>query len=116
MSTIPPAERHFSCEIEPDRESVRLAPSGELDVDTVGMVEQRLYELFESGFTEIVLDLRGLTFMDSTGLHMIFKADSLAGRDGTRFVLVPGSPRIQRLFDLTGTLDRLNFRDGATSE
>jgi len=109
MATIPSPERRFSCEVEPDRDSVRVVPVGELDVDTAAAVEEHLREVLDSGFSEVVLDLRRLTFMDSTGLHLIFKADARAERDGTSFVVIPGPRAIQRLFDLTGTRGHLTF-------
>jgi anti-sigma B factor antagonist len=104
-------ERRFSCRLVHDHERARVVPLGELDLDTAGVVEQHLDDLRQAGVREIVLDLRDLTFMDSSGLHAIFKADRLAQDDGSSFVLIPGPPAIQRLFELTGTRDHLTFRE-----
>lgn len=101
----------FHCTVEPDGDSVRVVPFGELDLETAEEVETKLRALWRARFSEVVLDLRNLTFMDSTALHLILRTDDLARHDGTAFVLVPGSPIVQRLFDLTGVRDRLTFRE-----
>jgi anti-anti-sigma factor len=106
----PDSERDFRCEVEPDRASVRVIPFGELDTDTVAQVEDRLSELQQAGFREVVLDLRNLTFMDSSGVHVILAADRVARRDGTSFVVIAGSRPIQRLFDIAGIQASLTFR------
>ena len=100
----------FRCDVEPERESVRVVPFGELDLDTVGEVEQRLLELQQNGFREVVLDLRNLTFIDSSGVHLVVAADRLARRDGTSFVLIAGPSRVQRVFEIAGIEEALSFR------
>jgi len=100
----------FRCDVEPDRETVRVVPFGELDLDTVRDVEERLLELQQNGFREVVLDLRNLSFIDSAGVHMIVAADRLARRDGTRFALIAGPSAVQRVFEIAGIEDVLHFR------
>lgn len=99
----------FRCDVEPDRESVRVVPFGELDLDTVRDIEERLLELQQNGFREVVLDLRNLTFIDSSGVHVIVAADRLARRDGTRFVLIAGPSAVQRVFEIAGIEELLSF-------
>jgi anti-anti-sigma factor len=90
---------------------VRVIPRGEIDVATVDIVEQRMRELRVAGFDRIVLDLRDVTFMDSTGLRLILAWDDEARRDGLGFGLVRGRDAVQRLFDLSGVGERLTFVD-----
>lgn len=99
----------FRCDVEPDRESVRVVPFGALDLDTVRDIEERLLELQQNGFREVVLDLRNLTFIDSSGVHVIVAADRLARRDGTRFVLIAGPSAVQRVFEIAGIEELLSF-------
>ena len=61
----------FRCEVEPDRATVRVRPVGELDLETVPLVDAELAELWSVGFTRLVVDLRSVTFLDSTGLRML---------------------------------------------
>ncbi len=59
-----------------------------------------------------MLDLRGLTFMDSTGLSLLTRWNLEARRDGFNFALVAGSERVQRLFELTALSEYFTFVPG----
>ena len=54
----------------------------------------------------LVLDLRDLSFIDSSGAHVIVDACVRAERAPCRVVVVQGSPQVQQVFALTG-LDQL---------
>lgn len=101
----------FTCNVTPERDHVIVAPRGDLDMATVGLVEGELQRLRDSGFDSIVLDLRGLTFMDSSGLHLITRWANDASQDGFVFELEPGPPVVQRVFELTSMTKLLPFRD-----
>jgi anti-sigma B factor antagonist len=79
-----------------------LAVSGELDLVSSPSLEQAIEELAGADVELVIVDLRGLEFMDSTGLHVLVRAQNQAQESGRRFALVRGSDRVQRLFDLTG--------------
>ena len=59
----------------------------------------------------VIVDLRELEFMDSTGLSVLVKAHQRAEEQGRRFGLVNGSQQVQRLLTLTGVADRLTVVD-----
>ena len=61
----------------------------------------------------VVLDLRRLDFMDSTGLRLVILADSRAKEAGQELVVVRGRPDVQRVFAITRMEDRLAFVDDA---
>src|SRR4051794_8096219 len=61
----------FAIEVRPARERVVVAPRGELDLATTEGLEAEIDGLVNAGFAEIVLDLRGLSFIDSTGLCLV---------------------------------------------
>jgi anti-anti-sigma factor len=82
--------------------------SGELDLSSATELERSLVELQRDGGA-VVLDLRGLTFMDSSGLRVILAADARARSSGSRFVLVRGAPTVHRVFELTLLDRRLEF-------
>jgi anti-sigma B factor antagonist len=103
----------FCVEIAPDRDVVRVSPVGELDMSTVGQLTAEIQRLWRSGFTRVVLDLRGTTFIDSSGLHAIVDEHAAATADGRDFSLISGPPEVQRIFDVTGLDSRLPFLDGA---
>jgi anti-anti-sigma factor len=106
-----PDPERFDCDVEPDREAVRVVPSGQLDMATVPILEARLRELQDSGFRRLIVDLRRLDFIDSTGLRLLLARDAEARQDGFSFALIAGPPKVQRIFELTKTLDALTFVD-----
>jgi anti-anti-sigma factor len=77
---------------------------------TAGAVERELKELRRAGVDRILLDLGGLTFMDSSGLHLLTRWTNEASKDGFVFELEPGPPAVQRIFDLTAVRDTLPWR------
>ena len=89
---------------------MHVRPIGEIDLTTVGGVAARIEELRAAGFARVVLDLRAVTFMDSTGLRLALRLEEEANRDGRSFALIPGSAAVQRVFEVSGALDRLTFR------
>ncbi len=101
----------FRTELEPHRETIVLAAHGEIDIDTAGQLGQQMHELLESGFKRVVLDLRGVTFIDSTGLHVILDASASSDRAGIEFAIVQGPSLVERLFELTQTGSALRFID-----
>ncbi len=106
MQSIVPAPRQdataFRVAVHPERDVVRVAPAGELDLATCGALGAQLKELHDSGFTHLVLDLRGLTFLDSSGIALIFAEHALARGNGHRFSLIPGRPAIRRVLQICG--------------
>jgi anti-anti-sigma factor len=92
-------------------DSTRLALSGELDISTAPRIEEALAAAEEKRPALIVLDLRELGFMDSTGLRTILGADTRARADGRRLVVVQGDENIRRVFEVTRLYDRVEIVD-----
>ena len=87
-----------------------LALGGELDLVSSPALERALDAVLASDAELIIVDLRGLEFMDSTGLHALVKAQHRMDELGRRFALVRGGDNVQRLFELTGVSDGLDDR------
>jgi len=102
VSESSPPPDLFSCEVRRDDGSGLVRPAGDLDLETVHRVESALAELRDEGCGSLVLDLRGLTFMDSTGLRLVIRWHAAARDEGFRFAVVPGPDIVQRIFRLTG--------------
>lgn len=81
---------------------VRLALSGELDLSSATQIEEVLKDIEEAGPQVLVLDLRDLTFMDSTGLRVMVSADARARDASRRLVIVQGPETVHRVFRITG--------------
>jgi anti-sigma B factor antagonist len=92
----------FRIDVEPSRNSVRVAPVGELDIATVDRLKTEVVRLRESGFNNIVLDLRGVRFLDSTGLRLVLELYRTSRADGWDLRIIEGPDELQRVFDVTG--------------
>jgi anti-sigma B factor antagonist len=106
----------FRCDLQPDRERVIVRPTGELDLATVPILEQSLHELRAAGFRLLVLDLRAITFMDSTGLRLLLGEAQGAAQDGYELEIVAESEPVQRLLALTGAATRLPIVDAHVAD
>jgi anti-sigma B factor antagonist len=102
-------EPSFRCEVAPERNAVRVRPIGSLDLATVPVLEQQLEELRDAGFRRLIVDLGGLCFMDSTGLHLALRWCAAAQQDGFVIGFTPGPPAVQRVFELAGVSEHLPF-------
>lgn len=96
---------------ELDDGTLRLSLVGELDVVTVVNLEAAIARLREREGRLVVLDLRRLEFMDSSGLRAILRVDAAARESGGRAVLVRGSDRIAEILRITGVDTRLEIVD-----
>ena len=99
----------FRVDVTPERDAVRVSPVGEIDLATAGEVRAQLQELTSAGFTNVILDLRATTFLDSTGLRLVMDTHSAAHRDGIAFAIVAGPAAVHRVFEVAGLSGRLPF-------
>ena len=106
---VRPEDEGLTCEAVPERDRVRVRAQGTLDLASAPVLDAQLEALRTSGFRALVVDLRELVFMDSTGLRLALRWQELSERDGFSLGFVPGAPQIQRVFELTGTTGRLAF-------
>ena len=105
-----PGPEPFRVDVHPERTVVRVAPVGELDVATAPTLAAELKELRDAGFDCVVLDLRRLTFMDSTGVALLISEDHAARQNGQDFTLISGPPAIQRVLEICGVAGLLPFQ------
>jgi anti-anti-sigma factor len=105
----------FSIAVVPERAEVVVIPIGELDVSSIDTLEREVHELRDGRFEEVVLDLRQVTFMGSTGLRCLIALRNDAVRRDYRLTLKPGPRQLERLFDLTGTRGLFNWRPALTA-
>jgi anti-anti-sigma factor len=118
-SAIPeetPAEQVFalgalSIESSRDGEVQIISLAGELDLANAELVERELLRVEATDVRRIVLDLAGLTFLDSSGIRMLIAAAGRAAADGGRMTIRRPSERVQRVLRIAGVLDRLPVAD-----
>ena len=79
-----------------------VAATGEVDVFTAPGLDTEITTLLEQGTSRLVIDLTGVSFLDSTGLGVLVKGLKTARDAGGSMQLVVTSDRIRRIFDITG--------------
>ena len=94
----------------PDPQAVAVIPAGELDMDSSEFLERKIAELRAVGTPRLILNLRGLEFMDSSGLRSLIALRNDCMQTGQELELIPGRPAVQRLFTLTGTRELFTWR------
>jgi anti-anti-sigma factor len=85
-----------------DGETQLITLVGKLDVAGATEVERELRRVERSEPTVIVIDLRELTFIDSTGIALIVDANQRSAHIGHRLIVVSANPRVQRAFETCG--------------
>ena len=80
-----------------------IALTGELDMATVPILNDQLTALEQDGSKSILIDLRDLRFIDSSGLHALVRAYRRSETNGHRLTLVGANPTTRRLCEMTGT-------------
>lgn len=95
--------RDFRLEtIGPIGDCAVLQVTGEVDVYTAPLLRERIQELAAKGGVHLIADLSQVEFLDSTGLGaLIGGLKRLREADGS-LSLVVGTPRIMRIFQITG--------------
>ena len=83
-----------------------LSVTGELDVSNADRLDSECARVVGRGGTRLVVDLVGVSFMDSAALGILTKAAKRIRSNGGECVVVADDPRIRRVFEITG-LDRL---------
>ncbi len=98
--------KRFGMRIERlDSGAVVLALSGDFDLQHLYSFEAELRKVEATQTRCIVLDLRQLDFVDSSGIRQLLAARRRAGRACRRLLLVRGGPAIQRVMALAGLQD-----------
>lgn len=88
-----------------------IALFGELDLAVADSVERELRRVETTDASVIVVDLSGLTFMDSTGARLVWQADVRSRAGANRLRLRRGPRAVQRVFEISGVADLLPFTD-----
>lgn len=106
----------FSCDTVPGGRKASLVHiAGELDRTAAPLLEHTLRQAMKRARL-VVLDLRELTRVDSSGIDAIVKASVNAQRSGRRLVLVRGLSQVDRLLALTGASSAVEIVDLTAGE
>ncbi len=102
---------NFEVDIERRSGELLVRLSGELDLDSFDAVDEVLSSAQSNGNGGVRIDLRGLEFIDSSGIRLLLMAFDRAQSNGHELCIIRGSERIQRVFALTNLDGRLPFCD-----
>jgi anti-anti-sigma factor len=111
VGSRPIVPSQFRLDVRSEDSGTVIGIAGELDLASSPALEESLERVFASGAPVVILDLRELDFMDSTGLSVLIRAHQTALDADRTLCLVKGPPQVQRLLSLTGVEDRLTVID-----
>jgi anti-anti-sigma factor len=92
-----------------------IKAAGEIDLASVGQLEEAVEATLASGARQVAIDLTDITFLDSTGLRALISAHTrLEETEGQLAVIIVGGP-VERLFDITGMTSTLHIHPSLES-
>ena len=101
----------FECSLHGDGfDTVWVTSRGELDLATTPQLDHALNQALQRA-PLVIIDLRHLTFIDSSGIRAILSAEETARRTGQRLVLIHNSGPVGCLLALLGLTARLKIVD-----
>src|SRR6476469_1601093 len=104
----------FALDVRPGPGRTLLAAAGEVDLATAGELATALREQLAEG--PVLLDLRGLTFMDSSGVRALDAVLGDCRREGWDLrVCREIHEHVRQVFEMTGLLAALPFEDDGPS-
>jgi len=95
-------ELDFEITEQVDHEPAVVAVRGEIDLSSAPELRSSLLKQASEGRTMLVIDLSGVTFIDSTGLSVLLSGMKRLREAGGDLLLVIADPQILRVFEITG--------------
>jgi anti-sigma B factor antagonist len=99
----------FEVQVQRRQGRLLVRPVGELDIATVGRVRAAVAERGQSD--DLVVDLGGLGFLDTSGVQLMVELYRRADEDGWGLTIVRGGAAVQRVFEIAGLETILPFAD-----
>ena len=101
----------FSIHVRHVRSTAHVGVVGELDILTAPELQRALDEAVERGVDRVVLDLRGVGFLGSSGIAIVARLERLANARGFHAAFVRGRPRVQRILEMAGLTEGIVWLD-----
>ncbi len=105
----------FGIETRVDGDVAYLVLTGEFDLAGVQEFQDAIQKAEAEKPKALLIDLSGLSFMDSSGLRALVMAEERARAARRRLAIVPGPPHVRRVFEITQLEQRLHLIDDASS-
>jgi anti-anti-sigma factor len=98
----------FSVTVGHHRDTVSLAPAGDIDLATAPLVADHLEALAAGGeVSHLLIDLQDVTFFDSTGVALLLGSWRRAKRESWELTIVNTPPEARNVLELCGLLELL---------
>jgi anti-sigma B factor antagonist len=108
-------EQEFRIEERTDGSVPVIAVAGEIDVATAPQLRECLHRVIAQGQTTVILDLLGVTFLDSTALGVLVGALKRCRELGGELHVVVADARIMKIFEITGLTKVFPIADSLTA-
>jgi len=105
----------FDLHVVRDGQTAHIAPSGELDIASAPELERAIAEETAAPGARLVLDLRELTFMDSSGLRTLAQTNAQASKGEFELSIIRGQRQIERVLEISGLATLLPLIDAPPS-
>jgi anti-anti-sigma factor len=99
----------FVVDAHHDGDALIIVLAGEFDLATAHRVRETLTRAMSEPRRRLTVDLSEVTFMDSSGVHVMLDLHKLCRDTGSTLSIRPGPPNVQRVFELTRLVDYLPF-------
>lgn len=107
---------NLAIDINEKMNQIHVQLSGEIDAFTAPKLKEALYPLAEKEGADIIVCLKDVVYMDSTGLGVfVGLLKSVRKRNG-QLKLTDLSARLERLFTITGLIDIIDITTNAVGE
>jgi len=97
----------FALSVQPDRDRVRVIAIGEIDLVSAPLLAAQIKDLWVAGWTDVTADLSGVTFLDSTGVHVLVTARNDAIGRGAGFSVTNGNAAVSQVLRICGVEELL---------
>ena len=108
---VPAPEVNVVAQRRGEKETGVVSASGELDLGTVESFRIQVAGAMASDASRVVIDLRHVTFIDSTTLGVLVEAHNRLSAQDRELVIKTQQPLLLRLFEITGLTAVLNIQD-----
>ena len=109
-------EKMFHIELVESPEVLTLLLSGELDTSAAADVDAKLEQLAMQFTTDVIVDLTGMSYMNSTGIRSFLRMDKLVKANGKKLVIKGLTEDLYKLFYYCGLDSYFNFQDPDVSQ
>jgi anti-sigma B factor antagonist len=103
-----PAPELVTIDVSDVGPDVRITATGEIDSTSAPVLKTRLDALLDAGVERLIIDLTGVTFLDSAGLCVLAATYRRVSGDGHRIRVLASSRAVIRPLQITGLLDLLH--------